>query len=116
MIKDGDHGDVVRFQDLLFDDSMSNMEHVVGEMHDVLKAYYTVALKRFVDSICMQAADHHVITGPKTPLKLFSPSFVTSLSADQLAEIASEDPSLKRRRGNLKQVISDLEVGKKILT
>ena len=74
---------------------MSNVEHIVQEIHDILKSYYEVARKRFADSLCMQAADYHLVTGPRTPLKLFSPSFVHKLTPDQLEDIAGEDVTIK---------------------
>lgn len=64
----------------------------------------------------MQAVDYHLVTGPITPLKLFSPSFVGGLSAEQLEEIASEDAALRRKRTALSKEIKDLEASKKILT
>lgn len=94
---------------------MSNAQHTVFEVHDILKAYYKVARKRFVDSVCMQAADYLLVTGPNNPLKLFSPEFVSALSDEQLEEIAGEDVGLKRKRAALEKEVRDMEVGKKIL-
>jgi hypothetical protein len=31
---------------------MSNLEHIVGDIHNILKAYYKPACERFVDTIC----------------------------------------------------------------
>lgn len=91
------------------------MEHIVREIHDILENYYGVARKRFVDNVWMQAANYHLITGPDSPLKLLSPSFVTRLTVDQLEEIAGEDAGLKRKRKAVIKEIKDLEAGKKIL-
>ena len=110
------HGQVVRFDDIVANHPMSNVEYVVREIHDILKAYYKVARKRFVDNVCMQASDYHLVTGPTTLLKLFFPSFVSRLSMEQVAEIAGEDRALKRKREALNKEIKDLEAGKKILT
>lgn len=95
--------------------NMSNVEHTVREIHDILRSYYKVARKRFVDNVCMHAASYHLIDGPDTPLKLFSPSLVNALTPEQLEEIAGEDAMLKRRRAQLKKEIKELEDGKKIL-
>lgn len=46
----------------------SNLEHTVCDLHDILRSYYKVARKRFVDNVCMQAADYHLVTGPDTPI------------------------------------------------
>lgn len=94
---------------------MSNIEHTVMELHDILKSYYKVARKRIVDVICMQAVEHHLIFGPSTPLKLFSPAFVGGMTPEQLEEIAGESPQQKRKRKQLQKEEADLESGKKIL-
>ncbi|EQL35389.1 hypothetical protein, variant [Blastomyces dermatitidis ATCC 26199] len=114
-ISDRAHGTVVRLQDIVHQNHMSNLEHTVRDLHDILKSYYRVARKRFVDSVCMQAVDYHLIAGRQTPLKQFSPAFVQSLSAEQLSEIAGEDPKLRRKRAQLRKEIGELEAGRKIL-
>jgi hypothetical protein len=106
----------VRIDDVVETRLISNTEHVVQEVHDILESYYKVARKRFVDNLCMQAADYHLVTGPDSPLRLFSPSFVTSLTEEQLMEIAGEDAALQRKRTALKKKIADLEAGKKVLS
>ncbi|KAK8188178.1 P-loop containing nucleoside triphosphate hydrolase protein [Phyllosticta capitalensis] len=95
--------------------SMTNTEHVVQELHDILSSYYKVASKRVVDIICMQAASFHLVSGPDTPLTLFSPTWVGELTDEQLEEIAGEDPTTKSRREQLQKECEDLEKGKKIL-
>ena len=94
---------------------MSNENHVILTIHDILKSYYKVARKRFVDNVCMQATDHYLVTGPKNPLKLLSPAYVQDLTVEQLEDIAGEDVNLKRKRKQLIREISDLEAGRKIL-
>jgi hypothetical protein len=94
---------------------MSNAQHTIFEVHDILKAYYKVARKRFVDNVCMQASGFLLVTGPNNPLKILSPQFVSSLSDEQLEEIAGEDIGLRRRRIALAKEVKDMEVGKKIL-
>lgn len=106
---------MIALDDIVQNHPMSNAEHVVYEVHDILKAYYKVARKRFVDNVCMQAADYLLVTGPNNPLKLFSPQFVSSLTDNQLEEIAGEDAGLRRRRIALAKEVNDMEVGKKIL-
>ena len=94
---------------------MSNTAHTVQDIHDILKSYYKVARKRFVDNVCMQGAGHYLITGSNTPLKLFSPAFVNGMTTEQLEEVAGEDVTTKRRRKQLKKEKDDLEAGRKIL-
>jgi hypothetical protein len=63
----------------------------------------------------MQAGTFMLVSGPNNPLKVLSPQFVSSLSDEQLEEIAGEDLGLRRRRIALAKEVKDLEVGKKIL-
>jgi hypothetical protein len=109
------HGSVVRLTDITHDHPMSNTDHVIQDIHDILKSYYKVARKRFVDNVCMHAADYHLITGPDTPLKLFSPDFIVSMTPEQIEDIAGEDATLKRKRVVLKKEIQELEEGRRIL-
>lgn len=109
------HGTVVRLADITQQHDMSNEEHTVQDLHDILQSYYKVARKRFVDNICMQAVDYYLVTGPKTPMGLFSPNFVANLTKDQLEDIAGEEESLKSTRRHLSKKLKDLEEAKKIL-
>ena len=93
----------------------SNLEHIVCDLHDILKSYYKVARKRFVDNVCMQAADFHLVHGPNSPVRLFSPTFVSDLTEEQLEYIAGEDVSTKRKRTELEREIKSLESGRKLL-
>lgn len=114
-INDCQHGTVVRIEDMMRNHPMSNIDHDVQDLHDILSSYYKVARKRFADNVCMQAADHYLVNGLETPLALFSPTFVSSLTHEQLETIAGEDQGTKRTRARLKRDISSLEDAKKIL-
>jgi len=108
-------GKVVRLDRIKQSMAMGNSEYTVQEIHDILESYYEVARKRFVDTICMQASDFHLLTGPRSPLRIFGTAFVSELSAAQLDLIAGEDVSTKQLRKSLKKEISTLEKGKKLL-
>jgi len=114
-LSDCQHGTVVRLQDIVQNHPLSNDDHIIREIHDILRSYYKLALKRFVDNVRMMAADHFLVTGPDTPLKLFSPKFVASLTTAQLDDVAGEEPGMKRRRAELEKEISLLGEGMKIL-
>lgn len=109
------HGEVVRLSDIVHQHHMSNVDHTVRDIHDILDAYYKVARKRFMDNVCMQAADHYLVTGPEAPMKLFSPSWVNDLSNERLEEIVGEGRASKWRRRQLQKEIEDLEAGKAVL-
>ncbi|VUC37095.1 unnamed protein product [Clonostachys rosea] len=109
VIEDKAHGSVVRLDDIVQTHSLSNNEQVVQEIHDILKSYYELSRKRFVDNVRMQAADHFLVTGPNTPLKLFSPRFVSGLTPSQLDEIVGEEQNAKRQRDRLEKEIGLLK-------
>ncbi|KAJ5638153.1 hypothetical protein N7490_008032 [Penicillium lividum] len=94
---------------------MSNNKAIIQDIHDILKSYYKVARKRFIDNLCMQAADYHLVTGPAAPVKLFSPSWVYNLSPEQLEQIAGEKVSIRAKRCRSQKRIKDLDTGRKIL-
>ena len=114
-IEDKKLGDVIRFGDLFHHTNMSNEEHTIQDLHDILQSYYKVARKRFVDDLRMYAADHFLISGKDTPLTLFSPAFVAGLTEEQLEEAAGEDRQVKRQRASLEKETHDLEEATKIL-
>jgi hypothetical protein len=106
---------VIKLSDLEQIPVQSNEDHIVMEIHDILRSYYKVARKRFVDCVRMQVADTLLVTGQDTPLTLFSPKFVTSMSPETLEDIAGEDVSVKRRRDELEKLIEQLQTGKSII-
>lgn len=95
--------------------SKSNVEHVKEEIHDILCSYYRVARKRFVDNVYHQAIDHYLLTGPLSPLVVFSQEWVIKLEAEQLETIASESFTTKERRATLTTTINDLKIAMRIL-
>jgi hypothetical protein len=94
---------------------LNNAEHTIQDIHDNLKAYYEIARKRFVDTVCMQGSDYHLLTGEVSPLRIFGTSFVSDLSVAQLDLIAGEEMSIKQLRKSLTTEINALEEGKKLL-
>jgi hypothetical protein len=112
---DSSKGECVRVSDLTRTHHMSNLQQTVQDIHDILKSYYKVARKRFIDNMCMQAADYYLVTGPAAPMKLFSPSWVYNLSHEQLEQIAGEEAAVRRKRRQLQKQVKELETGRRIL-
>ncbi|EME80001.1 uncharacterized protein MYCFIDRAFT_141872 [Pseudocercospora fijiensis CIRAD86] len=107
---------VVRVDQAAEVNDMSNDEHVVQEIHDILKSYYKVTRKTFVDNVCKQATNHYLLTSDQCPLALFSPILVGQMSETDLEEIAGELPEVKRTRAQLKKEITSLAQAVKILS
>ncbi len=106
---------IVNIDAIVYSVQMGNIEHTVEDIHAILKSYYKVARKRFVDVVCIQAADYFLVTGSESPLRLFTPSFVYRLSLDSMNLIAGEDVVTKRTRSLLFHEIQCLKAGKVLL-
>ncbi|KAK4178956.1 P-loop containing nucleoside triphosphate hydrolase protein [Triangularia setosa] len=87
----------------------SNAEYMREEIHDTLRAYYKVAGKRFVDYIYYLAVDHCLLSGPDSPLLLFSEKWVLELDDKRLASIAGENQQITNRRAKLEKKVQDLK-------
>lgn len=94
---------------------MSNNDHTTQDLHDVLKSYYKVARKRFVDAVCLQAVDHFLVSGKTSPLWIFSPHFVGKMTDAQLHQIAGDEDEAIKRRNILETELDSLRAGEKIL-
>ncbi|KAK6083977.1 interferon-induced GTP-binding protein Mx1 [Seiridium cupressi] len=95
--------------------NMANSEHVRTYMHDVLKSYYKVAQKRFVDVVCQQAVNHCLLTGKTSPLNVFSTEMVLELNEDELEMIAAEDAPIATHREKLARDIDSFESALNVL-
>lgn len=94
---------------------MSNNDHMIQDLHDTLKSYYKVARKRFVDAVCLQAVDHYLVSGKRSPLWIFSPHFIGEMSDTELHQIAGDEDETIRRRNTLETELDSLKAGEKIL-
>jgi hypothetical protein len=93
----------------------SNVEQLQEEIHDILHAYYSLALDRFIDNVFQLAVDYCLLHGPYSPLKVFTQDWVINLESEQLERIVGETKSAKRRRSKLVKKIEDLSNALKIL-
>ena len=110
------HGTVVRLEDMVSNHPMSSTANIVQDIHDILQSYYEITRPRFVDNILKLVVGHFLVTGSDTPLKTFCPTFVGSLTSEELEQIAGESPSTKRRRTKLTKESSSLIEAQKILS
>ncbi|KAM0355140.1 hypothetical protein ACHAPU_001001 [Fusarium lateritium] len=92
-----------------------NMERLEEEIHDILHAYYTIALDRFVDNVFQLAVDYCLLHGPQSPLQVFTQDWVINLEPEELERIVGETKIAKKRRSKLAKKIEDLSSALKIL-
>ncbi|KAK3324635.1 P-loop containing nucleoside triphosphate hydrolase protein [Cercophora scortea] len=93
----------------------SNAEQVQEDMHDILKSYYKVARKRFVDTICRHVVEDSLLDGAGSPLRVLNPALIVQMDDSQLDRIAGEDAATRRERQRLKLEIQGLEAAMKVL-
>jgi hypothetical protein len=79
---------------------LSNEDQAVNDIHDILKAYYKVAMKRFTDNVVVQVAERYLL-GREGPVKSLSPDLIADLGDDDLTEIAGENFLTSSRRNEL---------------
>jgi hypothetical protein len=95
--------------------SKSNTEKTVEIIHDTLQAYYDVAKPSFVDNVSRQAVQYCLLSGPMSPLSLFSEKWVLQLDAKKLDSISGESRVTRSKRDQLNKKIHDLESAVEIL-
>jgi len=113
--KEDPNRNMILLKNIVSSHPLSNVDHMIREIHDILQSYYEVALKRFVDNVRMQVIDYFLIIGPNTPLKLLSPKLIAQMTSTQLDEVAGEEPTVRRRRSELEKEIGLLDQGLRIL-
>lgn len=106
-IRDGEQCQV-SYRDLLEQARVSNEDQVVNDIHDILKAYYRVAMRRFTDNVGVQAVGRHFL-GDRSPLRVISPEFVNGLSEVELADLAGENTATRAARAELGRRVERLQ-------
>lgn len=79
---------------------LSNEDQAVFDIHDILKAFYKVAMKRFMDNVVIQVCERYIL-GDGGPVKTFSPDLIGDFEEDKLTEIAGENFTTASRRNDL---------------
>ncbi|KAF3910516.1 Dynamin [Orbilia brochopaga] len=77
-----------------------------------LKAYYKVTLKTFVDNVCRQVVERHILTDLS---EIFSPVSVMKLSNEKVEHLAAESDEVQQKRQELETLRAQLESGLSVL-
>lgn len=96
-------------------ENKSNADQVKEDIHDILKSYYKVARKRFVDNICQQAINHFLLDSDESPVKIFTADWVARLSDHRLNSIAGEDLTTATARQRLETEMEGLKKALEVL-
>lgn len=78
------------------------------DIHDILKSYYKVALKRFIENVVVQVIERYYI-GLGGPAIQITPEYVRELSDQDLDEVAYETYETARSRNDTNSRLQRLE-------
>ncbi|KAL4995133.1 P-loop containing nucleoside triphosphate hydrolase protein [Aspergillus recurvatus] len=94
---------------------LSNEDQAVNDIHDILKAYYKVAMKRFADNVVIQIVERYIL-GQDGPVRALCSDMVNDLDDGELLEIAGENFLTSSLRNELvskyERFQQALEIGK----
>ncbi|KAF3918331.1 hypothetical protein ABW21_db0206725 [Orbilia brochopaga] len=80
-------------------------------LHGNLKAYYPIALKKFVANINMQVIERKLL-GKGGPLHLFNPEYISQLTEEDLESITREDDQVAVKRKALRARLERAEAAR----
>jgi len=87
---------------------LSIEDEAVYEIHDILKCYYSIAIKRFADNIINQVVERHLL-GREGSVKSFGSEQVSGLGEGELAGLVADDYETNVRRTEVTYRIQRLE-------
>ncbi|KAF2857272.1 P-loop containing nucleoside triphosphate hydrolase protein [Piedraia hortae CBS 480.64] len=87
---------------------LNNEDQAVFDIHDILRAYYKVALKRFADNVVVQIVERCFL-GEDGPVKTLTPAFIGGMAEQELADIAAENSVTASARSDISHRLERLE-------
>lgn len=87
---------------------MSNKQQAVFDIHDILKVYYKVAIKRFIDNVVVQVSERYIVE-KEGPVKMFLPDLIGGFDNHILTDLAGENFSTASQRNNLVSMAAQLK-------
>ncbi|KAB8275847.1 P-loop containing nucleoside triphosphate hydrolase protein [Aspergillus minisclerotigenes] len=79
---------------------LSNEEQAINDIHDILKAYYKLALKRFCDTVILQVTERCLL-GQDAAIRFLSPALAGGMTDRELADVAEENFATSTIRNDL---------------
>ena len=98
----------IDMQEILEATNLKNEDEAVNSIHDALKAYYKVSMKRFADNILTAPIESELL-GKAGPVRAFNTRFVNDLSDEQLSSLAAETSLTSAARADAKARAERLE-------
>lgn len=87
---------------------LSIEDQAVYEIHDILKCYYSIAIRRFADNVVNQVVERYLL-GREGSVKCFGSEQVSALGEGELAGLVADDYETNVRRTDVKYRIQRLE-------
>ncbi|KAL8669365.1 MAG: hypothetical protein Q9168_006042 [Polycauliona sp. 1 TL-2023] len=98
----------------LFDQlHMSNAQNLEDDIHDILKSYYELALRAFVEYVNQHVVESY-LTDSDGPVLFFNPAYVSQLSQESIEELGAEDVNIISKRKELQETMERLDRAEKI--
>ncbi|KAL8377725.1 hypothetical protein RB595_008424 [Gaeumannomyces hyphopodioides] len=104
-----------QLENIAIQNNQSNSEHMQEYIHDLLKSYYKVSMKRFVDIMCLHVIHHDMLFSADGPLHIFTSKLIHALDDDQLDQFAGEDQIVKVKREKLVREIQSFRAALEVL-
>lgn len=92
---------------------MSNSQNLEDEIHDILKAYYEIALNDFVEFVTQHVVERY-LDDDQGPLLMLSPPYVGGLDDQTVENLAAENESTMRLRAELEESLARLNRAEEI--
>jgi hypothetical protein len=92
---------------------MSEEIRAIHDIHDMLKAYYEIAIERYKGALQREVIEASTL-GKHCPLKVLNYTWVANLSDEHLAYIAGEERHIVEKRKTLQTQVARLEKAQEI--
>ncbi|KAL8781437.1 MAG: hypothetical protein Q9213_005988 [Squamulea squamosa] len=107
---------VINLRDVaaLFDQiHMSNAQNLEDDIHDILKSYYELALRDFIEYVNQQVVESY-LRDPEGPVLFFNPSYVSQLSQESIEDLGAEESEIVAKRKELQETLARLNRAEEI--
>lgn len=92
---------------------MSNAQNLEDDIHDILKSYYELALRDFIEYVNQHVVESY-LRDPDGPVLFFNPTHVSQLSQESIEELGAEDADVVAKRKGLQETLERLNRAEEI--
>lgn len=92
---------------------MSSAQNLEDDIHDILKSYYELALRDFIEYVNQHVVESY-LRDPEGPVLFFNPTYVSELSQQSVEELAAEDADVVAKRKGLQETLERLNRAEEI--